>query len=300
MVRTSVAALRTYDPWKRAVDALAAGGALVALSPVIIGTALLVRFRLGPKVIFRQERPGRRGKTFHILKFRTMLEPDPSRGLVTNEERMTDFGSWLRSTSLDELPGLLNVLRGEMSLVGPRPLRTKYLDRYSFEQARRHEVRPGLTGLAQVAGRNSMSWDDRLELDVRYVESRSALLDLKILLATVPKVLRRDGIAEDGQATMSEFFGPRRIEGYRIDVNPVTHPCGPWPIVDRSTDAVVARGVLVGRAPGAREIVIEVVSGIEEEDLVRARADELMESQMRALQAAVESAYAVPAAVPEG
>lgn len=161
-------------------------------------------------MFFRQERPGLDAIPFHILKFRTMHAVDKNRGRVTNEQRMTKVGEALRSLSLDELPSLLNVLKGDMSLVGPRPLRTSYLPRYSSEQMSRHAVRPGLTGLAQVSGRNALTWDERLDLDVKYVHSMGMLLDIKILLKTIIKVMQREGVAAEGQATMSEFFGPER------------------------------------------------------------------------------------------
>lgn len=178
--------------------------------PALALTALLVRVKLGSPVIFRQERPGIHATPFDILKFRTMRNVDESRGRVTNEQRMTKVGEILRSLSLDELPSLLNVLKGDMSLVGPRPLRTSYLPRYTDDQMVRHAVRPGLTGLAQVSGRNALTWDDRLELDIEYVRSVGPLLDLKILLKTVQKVAKREGVAAPGQATMSEYFGPER------------------------------------------------------------------------------------------
>ena len=201
---------------KRALDVLVAGAATVVCAPVMGAVGVAVRIRLGSPVLFRQERPGLNGKTFKILKFRTMLEPDPERNLVTNEQRMTRFGSFLRSTSLDELPSLINVLRGDLSLVGPRPLRVKYLDRYSDEQSERHSVRPGLTGLAQTSGRNTLSWDDRLQLDIDYVRNWSLSKDLVLLVRTVSKVFKREGISAEGQATMSEFFGPERTKDLAI------------------------------------------------------------------------------------
>lgn len=196
-----------YDRVKRALDLAVGGAALVVSAPVQLAVAALVRARLGSPVLFRQDRPGKDGRVFQLVKFRTMLEPDPSRGLVTNEQRITPFGHLLRSTSLDELPTLLNVVRGDMSLVGPRPLRTTYLPRYSRRHARRHDVRPGLTGLAQVRGRNALTWEERLDLDIEYVDSMSLRLDLSIVVATVRTVFQRSGIAADGQATMSEFMG---------------------------------------------------------------------------------------------
>lgn len=201
------ASIRVRRGIKRGVDIAASAAGLVALSPVLGATALAVRLSMGEGVLFRQERPGKDGKPFHILKFRTMLHEDPAKGLVTDAERMTDVGRFLRSTSLDELPELINVLRGDMSLVGPRPLHMRYLDRYTPRQARRHEVRPGITGLAQVSGRNGITWEERFELDVSYVDNWSLLLDAKVLLDTVLVVLKREGISEEGQATMMEFMG---------------------------------------------------------------------------------------------
>lgn len=192
---------RAYELLKRVGDVVAAAAAILVLSPVMIATSIAVRVDLGSPVLCRQPRPGRRGEIFEIYKFRTMREPDPERGLVSDEQRLTKVGMVLRATSLDELPELLNVLRGDMSLVGPRPLRVRYLERYSQEQSRRHEVRPGITGLAQISGRNAVGWDDRLALDVEYVARRSLALDLRILLATVPKVLRSEGVSEEGASS---------------------------------------------------------------------------------------------------
>jgi lipopolysaccharide/colanic/teichoic acid biosynthesis glycosyltransferase len=163
-------------------------------------------------VIFSQERPGRGGQIFRLHKFRTMKEFDANEELVTDEQRLTEFGRMLRSTSLDELPTLLNVLRGDMSFVGPRPLLPKYLDRYTPDQARRHDVRPGITGLAQVNGRNLLSWDDKFALDLRYIENRRLGLDLKILVATIGAVFSRSGISAPGEATASEFMGTDGID----------------------------------------------------------------------------------------
>lgn len=193
--------------FKRPLD-LALAIILCVLSlPIQAMVAMLVRMRLGSPVIFRQARPGAGGELFELRKFRTMRPVDPNRGWVDDASRMTPFGAWLRSTSLDELPTLWNVVRGDMSLVGPRPLLTQYLDRYTPEQARRHEVRPGMTGLAQVSGRNALTWEQKFALDVRYVDTQSLLLDMRILLKTVLSVLRRDGIQAEGHATMDEFQG---------------------------------------------------------------------------------------------
>lgn len=192
---------------KRTLDLAIAGPALVLSLPIQAITAVAIRLKLGRPVLFRQERPGLDGEPFEMLKFRTMLQPDPERGLVTDADRMTGLGSFLRSTSLDELPTLWNIVRGDMSVVGPRPLLMQYLGRYSPEQARRHEVKPGLTGLAQVSGRNAISWESKFRHDVEYVDNHNLLLDLKIILRTVVQVVRRDGISADGEATMPEFIG---------------------------------------------------------------------------------------------
>ena len=190
---------------KRAVDMVgSAVGLAVAAVPMAV-IAVAVRATMGAPVLFRQVRPGRHGELFELVKFRTMRSGDGD-----DAERLTRLGRWLRTTSLDELPELWNVLRGDMSLVGPRPLLVEYLDLYSPEQARRHEVRPGLTGLAQVAGRNLVDWDERFALDVRYVQERSLALDLRILGRTVLAVLRREGISGGGgEATMAPFQGSR-------------------------------------------------------------------------------------------
>ncbi|MEC5129361.1 sugar transferase [Verrucomicrobiales bacterium BCK34] len=181
---------------------------LVLLSPLILLTALLVRVFHGRPVIFCQDRPGLNGKIFRMMKFRTMREARDEKGeSLSDERRLTRFGSFLRSTSLDELPELWNVLKGDMSLVGPRPLLEEYLPLYSERQARRHEVRPGLTGWAQVNGRNTLSWEERFEMDVWYVENQSFALDLKILLQTIQVVLFRRGVNAKGEATMSKFTG---------------------------------------------------------------------------------------------
>lgn len=192
---------------KRACDLVLGVPALLLSLPVQAVVALAVRRRLGAPVLFRQDRPGLHGVPFTMVKFRTMVDPDPCRQLVTDEERLTPFGAFLRSTSLDELPALLHVVRGQMSLVGPRPLLMSYLDRYTPEQARRHEVRPGLTGLAQVSGRNATTWERRLALDVEYVDTRSFWLDLRILGRTITAVLTRRGVSSEGSVTMEEFTG---------------------------------------------------------------------------------------------
>ncbi len=188
---------------KRTFDILAAGFLLLALAPVMLLVALLVLARMGRPVLFRQERPGLGGRPFLLYKFRTMTNGDS----LPDEERLTALGSALRRLSLDELPQLFNVLRGEMSLVGPRPLLMEYLPLYSARQARRHDVRPGITGWAQVNGRNATPWPERFEFDVWYVEHRGFVLDLKILWRTLARVVRRTGVSQPGQATMEKFRG---------------------------------------------------------------------------------------------
>jgi len=191
---------------KRLFDVFASAAGLLVLSPVLAGIAFLIRSRLGGGVFFRQVRPGLNGKPFRIYKFRTMTDArDASGTLLPDEQRMTKFGAFLRAASLDELPELINVLKGDMSLVGPRPLLMQYLDRYTPEQARRHEVKPGITGWAQVNGRNALSWEDKFKMDVWYVDHQTFWLDIKILLMTVKKVLRREGINQAGLATAAEF-----------------------------------------------------------------------------------------------
>jgi len=192
---------------KRFFDLAVALPAFVVSLPVQAVTALAVRLSMGRPVLFRQRRPGLDGEVFELVKFRTMHHEDASRGRVDDASRLTTTGRVLRKLSLDELPSLWNIVRGDMSLVGPRPLLERYLERYSPEQARRHEVRPGLTGLAQVSGRNQVSWEDKLRLDVEYVDTRTFVGDLRILLATVSQVVRGSGVSADGEATMPEFQG---------------------------------------------------------------------------------------------
>jgi sugar transferase EpsL len=193
---------------KRASDLALTATIFVLLAPVLLTLTIMVRLSLGSPVLFRQRRPGLHGRPFNIYKFRTMTEDRDAEGnLLPDEKRLTSFGRFLRSTSLDELPELLNVLTGDMSLVGPRPLMMKYLPLYTPEQARRHEVRPGITGWAQVNGRNAISWEEKFRLDVWYVDNASFWLDLKILWKTAVAVLRRDGIAQVGRATVDEFRG---------------------------------------------------------------------------------------------
>ncbi|MGE4292205.1 MAG: sugar transferase [Desulfovibrio sp.] len=203
---------------KRLLDLSASLAALALLWPVMLAVALLVRARLGRGVLFRQVRPGLHGKPFTMYKFRTMREATGPNGQPLPDcERLTPLGRFLRSTSLDELPELYNVLRGDMSLVGPRPLLMQYLRRYTPEQARRMEVRPGITGWAQVRGRNALSWEERFSLDVWYVDHHSLRLDLKILLLTVASVARREGVCQPGHATMTEFMGSERTEATNGD-----------------------------------------------------------------------------------
>lgn len=193
---------------KRAFDIAASASALVILSPVLAITAYKVKKNLGSPVLFRQTRPGLHGKPFEMVKFRTMKNATDKEGnALPDSERLTEFGKKLRASSLDELPELWNVLKGDMSLVGPRPLLMEYLPLYSAEQAKRHNVRPGVTGYAQVNGRNSLSWEDKFKLDTWYVEHQSLWLDMKILLKTVKKVIIKDGISAEGEATMSKFTG---------------------------------------------------------------------------------------------
>lgn len=196
---------RPYDFLKRLLDIVASAAALVLLSPVLAIVAVTVAIRLGRPVLFVQPRPGRNGRIFRLRKFRSMRDIDESKGLVSDADRLTPFGRALRSTSLDELPSLWNVLRGDMSVVGPRPLLVEYLPKYTPEQARRHEVRPGITGLAQASGRNALSWEDKFALDVQYVDNRSLELDARIILATIRSVIVREGISAEGQATMTKF-----------------------------------------------------------------------------------------------
>jgi len=193
---------------KRAFDIAASTSALVVLSPVLAITAYKVKKELGSPVLFRQTRPGLHGRPFEMIKFRTMKDATDKAGIaLPDSERLTDFGKKLRASSLDELPELWNVLKGDMSLVGPRPLLMEYLPLYNAEQAKRHNVRPGVTGYAQVNGRNSLSWEDKFKLDTWYVEHQSLWLDMKILLKTVKKVIIKDGISAEGEATMTKFTG---------------------------------------------------------------------------------------------
>ena len=193
---------------KRLFDLVLTLPGLIVLSPFLGSLALMVRWRLGSPVIFSQDRPGRNGQIFRFYKFRSMTDARDAQGrLLPDEQRLTSLGRRLRAWSLDELPSLVNILRGEMSLVGPRPLLVRYLDRYTPEQARRHEVLPGMTGWAQVNGRNALTWEDKFLLDVWYVDHWSLWLDVKILALTLWKVIRREGISQPGHATAEEFMG---------------------------------------------------------------------------------------------
>lgn len=206
---------KPYGPYerfvKRGLDAFLATGAFIVLSPVLLITALLVRIKLGSPILFTQERPGRAGKIFKIYKFRTMLPPkdgviDPAQDAA----RLTPFGKKLRATSLDELPELINMIKGDMAVVGPRPLLVQYLTRYNEYQARRHEVRPGFTGLAQVHGRNEISWEEKFDWDIKYVDHVTFSGDLQIIMDTIKTVLKHEGISAAGEATMSEFMGSEK------------------------------------------------------------------------------------------
>ena len=193
---------------KRAIDIVCSGIGLIVLSPILIIASILIRKNLGSPIFFTQDRIGKDGKVFKMIKFRTMLDATDKYGnQLPDEERLTSFGKLLRSTSIDELPELVNVFLGDMSLVGPRPLLVEYKDLYSTEQWRRHELRPGITGWAQVNGRNSISWAERFKLDVEYIDNYNLILDIKILFMTVLKVIKKDGISQDGHVTMEKFNG---------------------------------------------------------------------------------------------
>jgi lipopolysaccharide/colanic/teichoic acid biosynthesis glycosyltransferase len=196
-----------YHWEKRACDLLIAGSVLLLTMPLQVAIAGVIRATIGSPVLFRQQRPGRNTRPFTVVKFRTMRHAQSASGPADDAQRLTRLGAWLRATSLDELPTMWCVVKGDMSLVGPRPLLMEYLDRYTPEQARRHEVTPGVTGLAQVSGRNRLTWEAKFALDLEYVERRSLGLDLWILVRTGWRVLRREGIAADGEVTMPEFRG---------------------------------------------------------------------------------------------
>jgi sugar transferase EpsL len=200
--------LGRFDVLKRLFDLIAGLILLVLSAPIMIVLSIVILIRLGQPVFFKQQRPGLQGRPFYLYKFRTMSDALDEHGeLLPDQVRMTGLGKMMRKTSLDELPQLVNVVRGELSFVGPRPLLMQYLERYNTEQARRHEVKPGITGWAQVNGRNAISWEEKFEFDVWYVDHRSFLLDLKILWLTLIKVVRVEGISGDGSVTMNEFMG---------------------------------------------------------------------------------------------
>lgn len=202
-----------YKYIKRILDIISSLFAIIILSPLLAVTAVLVKTKLGSPVLFKQERPGKDEKIFTLMKFRTMTdERDENGELLPDEVRLTKFGKFLRSTSIDELPELFNILKGDMSVIGPRPLLVKYLPRYNEHQHRRHEVRPGLSGWAQVNGRNSISWEEKFDLDVEYVDNYSLSKDINILFMTVMSVIKRDGINSDNDVTMEEFMGSFNVE----------------------------------------------------------------------------------------
>ncbi len=215
---------------KRMFDVLVSASLLVLLTPLLVMLALAVRILLGAPILFRQQRPGLHGQPFTLFKFRTLRNPsvqEMQEGVASDGKRLTPFGGFLRKCSLDELPSLYNVLVGHMSLVGPRPLLMSYLLRYNAEQARRHEVRPGITGYAQVNGRNALCWERKFDLDVWYVNNQSFTLDLKILALTLVKVFKREGITSSGEATSAEFMGSKSGESSPIskDGKPTNAPC---------------------------------------------------------------------------
>lgn len=193
---------------KRILDFTLSLIALIVLSPILLITAILVKIKLGSPVIFKQERPGLNEKIFTLYKFRTMTDKKDEEGnLLPDEQRLTKFGKILRSTSIDELPELINILKGNMAIVGPRPLLVEYLELYNEEQKHRHDVRPGLTGLAQVSGRNAISWEEKFEEDIQYIENISLIEDIKIILKTISKVFKREGISQEGNETIERFKG---------------------------------------------------------------------------------------------
>lgn len=204
-----------YPLLKRCIDIVGAGLGLIMLSPVLAIVAVIVRIHMGPPIFFKQIRPGYKGKPFEMVKFRTMSNKRDNQGnLLPDEQRLTSLGKFLRKTSLDEFPELFNVIKGDMSLVGPRPLLMQYLERYAPEQARRHEVKPGISGWAQVNGRNAIGWEEKFALDVWYVDNCSLWLDIKIIAMTIGKVFRLEGISAQGAATMPEFMGNYKQEIY--------------------------------------------------------------------------------------
>jgi len=205
--------MKGYEITKRIVDIVGALVVIIILSPLFLVVTILVWMKLGKPIMFHQKRAGLHGRPFVLHKFRTMTdEKDENGELLPDEKRLTPLGRFLRSTSLDELPELYNVLKGDMSLVGPRPLPTKYLERYSAYQARRHEVKPGLTGWAIVHGRNALTWEKKFDFDVWYVDNKSLILDIKIILKTLPMILKREGISSENHVTMEEFIGSEEAQ----------------------------------------------------------------------------------------
>lgn len=209
---------RIYEKYiKRILDFILSLIALICLSPILLIVAILVRVKLGSPIIFKQQRPGKDEKIFTLYKFRTMTdEKDENGNLLPDSKRLTKFGKFLRSTSLDELPELINILKGNMAIVGPRPLLVEYLELYNEEQKHRHDVRPGLTGLAQVSGRNSLSWEEKFKEDIQYINKITFLGDVKIILKTVGKVFKREGISQEGNETMERFTGTKKKELEKI------------------------------------------------------------------------------------
>ncbi len=269
---------RRYLQIRRGADAAAAGAGLILLSPVLLGIGIAVRVRMGRPVIFTQERVTRGERIFRLRKFRTMLDEDPACGLVTDEERLTDLGAWLRATSLDELPSLWNILVGDMSVIGPRPLTPDYLPLFGPEQRRRHTVRAGLTGLAQVSGRNGLSWDARFDLDQEYVAHLGLRMDLSILRRTILAVLRREGITEDGEATMSDFPGPMSSPRLRLECSQRE---GVWAVATPD-GAHVFRGELMVLGDGSGRIRFGLTSTDSVDDEMVVEALSLLLSRIRA------------------
>lgn len=213
MVKRCGLIMKGYEIIKRIIDIAGAIMAIIILSPVFLIIAILVWMKLGKPIMFHQERAGLRGRPFMLHKFRTMTNKKDENGeLLPDEKRLTSLGRFLRSTSLDELPELYNVLKGDMSLVGPRPLPTKYLERYSAYQARRHEVKPGLTGWAVVHGRNALTWERKFDFDVWYVDNKSLILDIKIIFKTLPMIFKREGVSSENHVTMEEFMGTEEAQ----------------------------------------------------------------------------------------
>lgn len=213
-VRSGTRTNAVADIKKRFLDVLCSTAAWIALSPFLAVLVIIIRYHLGAPVFYKQTRPGLSGKLFRLYKFRTMTDARDDQGqLLPDGDRLTSLGRFLRTTSLDELPELYNIIKGDMSIVGPRPLLRQYLTRYTPEQARRHEVKPGLTGWAQINGRNAISWEDKFNYDVWYVDHRSLKLDMAIIVKTIEKVIKREGINQAGEASMCEFMGYNNVGG---------------------------------------------------------------------------------------